>query len=148
MIVQAPASVLVRTCEPVDLEIGRQIAADLRNAMIWSAIHDRRGAAGLAAPQIGASARVFVLNGHPSAFINPEVKQVSQKTTIDIEGCLSLPPDVLVSVRRPKWIKISYIAEHGGLVVRKLHGTDARAALHELDHLDGILITDYLKTAA
>lgn len=106
-----------------------------------------RPAAGLAAPQIGVILRIFVLNGY-GAFVNPRAVKVSKERDVQSERCLSLPPEISVPVSRPKWVKIRFLDEHGAWKTLKLHGWDARAAQHELDHLDAILITDRRVAAA
>lgn len=142
MIVTEPAHVLHAPCSPIprgNEVLSLAIAEKLRAAMVWSAAHGKP-AAGLAAPQIGASVRVFVLAGYEHAFVNPTVAKVSDETAVAIEECLSIP-GVRVQITRPKWVKLSFTDEHGTARALKIHGFGARAALHELDHLDGILIT-------
>lgn len=142
MIVMDPARVLHRQCYPVSPGADvRELVEKLRAAMEWSA-KQGRPAAGLAAPQIGTSSRVFVLTAYEHAFVNPRVVRASDESALGEEACLSLPKSVSVSVARAKWIKLQFATEDGGVRVLKMHGRDARAALHELDHLDGVLITD------
>lgn len=142
MIVRDPDPVLREVCDHVaPLEDARAIADELRTALLWSAQNGRPGI-GLAAPQIGIRRRVFVLAGFPHAFVNPRVLKTSVESAVEQEGCLSLPAHLFVEVTRAKWVKLAATDETGAARTFKLHARDARAALHELDHLDGILITD------
>jgi peptide deformylase len=147
VIVQAPDPILTTRCRPVTPGDARRIAENLRAAMLWAAMQ-QRPAAGLAAPQIGEPFRLFVLDGYAHAFVNPRVLKTSADAVVDVEGCLSLPRTTLVRVRRPQWIKLTFVDENGFSKTLKLHGRDARAALHELDHLDGLLITDRAEAVA
>lgn len=118
---------------------------------------------GLAFPQVGKNLRAFAMRevsaeGDPKqaeiiVLINPEIVEHSPHKTLgekekepDLEGCLSIP-NVYGPVPRWTWIKLKYqILEKGELVdqTKKLSGYPARIAQHELDHLDGVLFSDYL----
>jgi peptide deformylase len=107
---------------------------------------------GLAAPQIGVSKRIVVMDvagedvgkkRNPMKLINPEIIAVSEmKTTLD-EGCLSLP-EMRVEVSRPEIVTVRYKDEKG--TEHTIEATDllAKCFQHEIDHLDGKLIFDYL----
>ena len=105
------------------------------------------GGVGLAAPQIGVSARVFVADcsalvlGSPRlAVINPEL--VSKGTPAwGEEGCLSFP-DLYLKVRRPEEARMRYETLDGGQNECQAAGLLARVLLHELDHLNGVLFVD------
>lgn len=111
--------------------------------------YKRRGI-GLAAPQIGINRRVFALDKtylrieHGPIFVNPTLMWQSQDTSVEEEGCLSFPAEVMVEVRRPVSISASYEHPDRGLVMCELHDLPARAFLHEMDHLDSITLLDYL----
>lgn len=94
--------------------------------------------AGLAAPQIGVLLRVFVIDcgGTRLAFVDPEITKRSTETDVANEGCLSIPGRES-RVRRHSRITVE---ERGHKL--KFRGMAARAIQHEMDHLDGILITD------
>ena len=99
---------------------------------------------GLAAPQIGILKRVIVVdiedgNG-PLALINPEILE-SEGTTIDEEGCLSIPGEI-GNVERPQKIRVKALNPEGEEVEIKAEDLLARALCHEIDHLNGILFTD------
>jgi peptide deformylase len=98
---------------------------------------------GLAAPQIGKSIRLCVINegGKVYAIINPQIKSTSKEKTISEEGCLSIPGKWL-PVERNDEIKVRYLNEKGEKCKIKARGLLARALQHEIDHLDGILIID------
>ena len=97
---------------------------------------------GLAGPQIGISKRLFVMASEDfkdrfKVFFNPSVRETSEETNIDIEGCLSFPGEHL-AIERPNSVKISYHDYLGTEFKDELFGYTARCFLHELDHLDGI----------
>jgi peptide deformylase len=109
---------------------------------------------GLAAPQVGVSLRVFVLDADnmldddeekpgPMAFINPEiVEKKGSKIPMD-EGCLSIP-DVTDKIIRPETVVVKYKDENFEDQEIEASGWLARVIQHEYDHLDGILFIDYL----
>ncbi len=99
---------------------------------------------GLAAPQVGILRRLFVFTpakDEVAAVVNPEVVKQSEESDVAEEGCLSIQ-GVLVPVERPERVTISGRDENGHEVSHELDGIFARAAQHELDHLDGVLIID------
>lgn len=99
---------------------------------------------GLAAPQVGQSLRVCIalLNGRVTALINPVIIGKSTEEEIAEEGCLSLP-DILIPVPRARTITIRFRNRSGQEQERRYEDIDARIVQHEIDHLEGILITDY-----
>lgn len=100
---------------------------------------------GLAAPQVNRSERVFVVNlwGKYHVFINPIIERVSEDVSTEPEACLSLP-GVIVNIRRPKMVWITYYDAAGKLYEsKKFKRRDARVIQHEFDHLEGKLIVDY-----
>jgi len=99
---------------------------------------------GLAAPQIGDSRRIVVmdLGDGPIKVINPEIVEKSDDLEIEEEGCLSLP-GITVKVKRPVKISVKCINEKGEEVVYNTDGLMARAFQHEIDHLNGVLIIDH-----
>jgi peptide deformylase len=100
---------------------------------------------GISAPQVGVTKRVsYIFNydtGEFEVLINPEVKNIGNKTDIDIEGCLSVP-NVEDNVERYKKIKVKYIDREGNKINRRFAGLNARVVQHEVDHLDGVLFID------
>lgn len=115
-------------------------------------MHDTTQAAdglGLAAPQVGVSQRLCLarLHGRLTPLINPVITWRSTSLETGEEGCLSLP-GIYVPVTRAKAIVVRYLDGKGKEQERKLEGMDARVVQHEVDHLDGILIVDYVTSAA
>ena len=99
---------------------------------------------GLAAPQIGKSIRLFVLDVEKKqyALLNPQVLSIGGDMMEYEEGCLSYP-GVVGPVVRPEKISISAIDVNNGKKTKiKASGLLARVIQHELDHLDGILFID------
>lgn len=105
---------------------------------------------GLAAPQIGLSKRVVVIDiAHegeepaPLYMVNPEIVWRSEEMEIGEEGCLSLP-EMRAEVERSISVKINYLDYNGKECKLQADGFLAVAAQHEIDHLDGILYIDHL----
>tara|TARA_Y100000814_G_scaffold279382_1_gene241964 strand:+ start:235 stop:720 length:486 start_codon:yes stop_codon:yes gene_type:complete len=105
---------------------------------------------GLAAPQIGISQRLIVIDIEeidaefpPLALVNPTITE-STGEELGEEGCLSLP-DFRAIVRRSTEISINAQNIDGQAVHFSAQGLMARVLQHEIDHLDGILITDRLR---
>jgi len=104
---------------------------------------------GLAAPQVGLSRRLFVVDtsemikgGSPAAFVNPEIIGTNG-TAVYEEGCLSFP-GIYFDVRRPLQVGIRYLDLEGNEHTLEADGVAARIILHEYDHLDGRLFIDLL----
>jgi peptide deformylase len=97
---------------------------------------------GLAAPQIGISKRVVVIDIGEGLLelINPEII-ASEGTEVDLEGCLSIP-GVSAKVKRSLKVKVQALNPKGHRVEIEGEGMLARALQHEIDHLDGILFID------
>lgn len=102
---------------------------------------------GLAAPQIGVSKRVIVMDitpelSAPYAMVNPEIVWESDEYSNFHEGCLSIP-DRFVSIDRPKQVIVKYIDGFDGKHREiQAEGLLATCVQHEIDHLNGILIID------
>ena len=120
---------------------------------------------GLAAPQIGRSIRLFVVDGSPFAdseedeedprakdidgfkkvFINPIISEEIGDEWGFSEGCLSIPK-IREEVFRHETIHISYYDEHWNFHEETFDGYKARIIQHEYDHIEGIIFTDHLST--
>jgi len=105
---------------------------------------------GLAAPQVGVSKRVMVVDlrreDEPAArvaMVNPTVTWESDEVEKETEGCLSIP-DIEDFVIRPRAVKVEGLDPQGRPVVVEADELFARALQHEVDHLDGILFLDRL----
>lgn len=146
-VVLHPDGVLRKKCTPVE-KITPEIIQLLDDMLDTMYDHD---GIGLAAPQVNQTCRVVVMDveqgddgsGHPIKMINPEIIAKSDAKTILEEGCLSLPT-MQVEVSRPAEVTVRYMNENGETV--ELQATDllAKCIQHEIDHLDGVLIFDYL----
>jgi peptide deformylase len=110
---------------------------------------------GLAAPQVGHSIRLFIVDGAPfkkedatlatfqRVMINPEITEYSTETWSFNEGCLSVP-DIHEDVVRPAKVRIRYLDERFDAQEEYLSGIAARIVQHELDHLEGNIFTERL----
>lgn len=99
---------------------------------------------GLAATQVGIIRRLFVFQpaeDEVAAVVNPEIVERSEETSVADEGCLSIQ-GILVPVERPVTVTLTGRDASGEEVRFELDDIYARAAQHELDHLDGVLIID------
>ncbi|MFN7973140.1 MAG: peptide deformylase [Acidobacteriota bacterium] len=103
---------------------------------------------GLAAPQVGVAKRMLVIDvsggdeeGKLQTFINPEITY-REGLVRDDEGCLSFP-DIVEIVERPAIVSCRALGLDGReFTVERADGLLARAICHEIDHLDGVLLTD------
>ena len=137
---------LKKECEPV-AEVNDEIR-ELLNDMLET-MYAAPGI-GLAAPQIGVMKRVVVMDvsddkdkPEPIKLINPEIIWESEDTSVYQEGCLSIP-EQYADVERPAEVGLRYLDENGKEHEIEADGLLATCIQHELDHLDGILFTDYL----
>jgi len=107
---------------------------------------------GLAAPQIGLSTRLIVLDcvkgedeaPRPLAMFNPEIVASSDERSVYEEGCLSIP-EIYADVERPAEVTVRWIDRDGAEQQEEFGGLWATCVQHEIDHLDGKLFIDYLK---
>jgi peptide deformylase len=137
---QYPDPVLRLEAKPVE-----DFDDDLRRLVerMFVLMIDARGV-GLAANQVGILRRLFVFtpeDDEVAAIANPVIVRRSDEVEVDDEGCLSLQ-GVLAPVERSTTIRIEGKNERGEDVAFDLEGFAARAAQHELDHLEGVLIID------
>jgi len=151
-IAQLGHPVLRQVAEPV-AEVDASIQELIEDLFATSA---EANGAGIAAPQIFVSLRVFILSIKPSprypnapdmepiAVINPEVLWASGEIEKDWEGCLSVP-GIRGRVPRPGEIQVRYTTRNGTLVEKKFSGFAARVFLHELDHLEGLTWLDHVE---
>lgn len=118
------------------------LAADLLDTM-----YHAQGR-GLAAPQVGALVRLFVMDSgwkqgsaNPMIFINPQVVAVSGDRATLAEGCLSIP-GISADVSRPTAVRVRWSGPDGTGRDQWFAGFDATCIQHEVDHLDGIVTLD------
>lgn len=119
---------------------------------MFDTLHNAEGI-GLAAPQIGKSIRLFVIDTQPlvddkkekvafkRVIINPEILEEGGEELLYNEGCLSLP-GIREDIRRKSVIRVKYSDENFSVCEEELTGIKARVFLHEYDHLEGILLAD------
>jgi peptide deformylase len=104
---------------------------------------------GLAAPQVGQSLRLVVIDlapddkRQPYTLINPELIAASEERVTREEGCLSLP-NQYADITRPARVKVRYLDQTGIWREIEADGLLAACLQHEIDHLDGILFVDHL----
>ena len=151
-VLRLPAPRLKAVAEPVAQldRRARAVAADLVDTM-----RAYGHCVGLAAPQIGVGLRVFALDvtGHPKArschglvgLFNPEVL-VAAEPRVAREGCMSVP-DLTGDVPRPSRVVVRGTTAAGSTQMVEADALEARALLHELDHLDGLLFLDRVVSA-
>lgn len=139
-----PDSRLRRLAQPVDIarlqdKKFQELIVDMAKTMIV------KDGIGLAAPQVGRNWRLIVVNTDEGVWpmINPVITKLSSSTSLEEEGCLSLP-NTFGQVRRAKSLHCHYLDELGQECNLTAHGTLARVIQHEVDHLNGVLFIDYL----
>jgi len=121
---------------------------------MWETLYGAEGV-GLAAPQIGKSVRIFIVDATSGAdeepelvdfkkvFINPEILELSGEEWVMNEGCLSLP-EIHEDITRPCVVKLKYYDEGFNEHIEEFKGYAGRIIQHEHDHLEGILFIDHL----
>ncbi len=120
---------------------------------------DAADGVGLAAPQVHRSLRLFIIRtpignenkitdlGEVKVFINPKLSLPSKETWKAPEGCLSIPT-IRSLVERPCEITVEYTAIDGSLMKQRFSGWEAKAIMHENDHINGVLFIDRLEQEA
>lgn len=159
----APHPVLKKPADPV-----AAVTDDIRALVkdMFETMYATRGI-GLAAPQVGRSVRVLVMDveqtgdqsgseddtaedkaptpGKPIAVINPEIVWSSDEMNTYEEGCLSIPGQY-ADVERPQKVRVKYLDENGAAKELEADGLLATCLQHEIDHLDGILFVDHISS--
>ena len=138
-----PDSVLREKALPVD-DMGGDIS-ELIDGMA-EIMYSYQGI-GLAAPQVGVLKRVIIadIGDGLLSMVNPEILEKGDEDRLE-EGCLSLP-NIQVEIERKKMISVRGISQEGKEITLELNGLMARVIQHEIDHLNGILIIDYVPLA-
>ncbi len=143
--------VLKKKASPIDKDHQglQQIIADM-----WDTMYNAEGV-GLAAPQIGESIRLFVIDANPFAgedpvldgfkkvFINAEITEEKGKEWLFNEGCLSFP-ELREDLQRKPEITIRYQDENFNRHEETYKGIAARIIQHEYDHIEGKLMVDHI----
>lgn len=154
--------------DPVLRRVAKEIGPDYPNlkeliANMKQTMYNASGV-GIAAPQIGKSVRIFIIDATPFAddkdiselernqlkefkevFINPTIINQEGDEWAFAEGCLSIP-DIREDVFRNDTIKIEYLDENFKKHIKEFDGIVARIIQHEYDHIEGILFTDKLSS--
>ena len=152
--------------DPILKQRAKEISSSSKDLEIllknmWETMYAANGV-GLAAPQVGKSLRLFIVDGSPfsveagltedeknelkgfkKVFINPKILQKSDDLENFNEGCLSIP-DVRGDVTRPTTIKIKYQNQYFKEITEHISGLPSRIVQHVYDHLEGVLFTDKL----
>lgn len=146
-IVLYPDPILRSKAAPVERidEDLKRLLADMLETM-----YDAPGV-GLAAPQVGVSRRIFVMDPSkgeeppaPRFILNPEIIDARDEMRVFEEGCLSLPK-IFAEVERPNAILLRFLDPASGEMREEwLEGHASTVAQHELDHLNGVLFVDHL----
>ena len=143
-LVEYPSKDLKWSCAPVTRfdALLKALADEMATAMYAG------DGVGLAAPQVGATSRVLVMdpsggkeNGQLLVMVNPEVTWAAKQQVMGEEGCLSLP-GIRLQVPRAVSVEVKYFDLEGKEQVVRWAGWQSRIAQHEIDHLDGILMLD------
>tara|TARA_B100000497_G_scaffold7898_2_gene8205 strand:- start:32320 stop:32910 length:591 start_codon:yes stop_codon:yes gene_type:complete len=154
--------------DPVLRKTGKEITKDYPNLDVllenmFETMYDARGI-GLAAPQVGLSIRIFIVDATPfeedeeltekeraflstfkEVFINPKIITETGDEWAFSEGCLSIP-DIREDVFRNDTIKIEYLDKNFKKHIKEFDGIVARIIQHEYDHIEGVLFTDKLSS--
>jgi len=145
-IITLPDPVLRKVSAPVE-----QVNAELLKLAddMLETMYDAPGV-GLAAVQVGIPKRLIVLDvsedeatPQPLTLINPEILRLGDGTRVHEEGCLSIP-DVRLEIERPASLVLGYIDRDGKPRELEADGLLSTAIQHEIDHLNGKLIIDFL----
>lgn len=146
--------------QPVLKQVAKDIQPDFPNlpellASMWETMYNADGV-GLAAPQVGLSHRIFIVDttqiqekgneeaGFKRVFINAyKIEESGEPWTYE-EGCLSIPK-VRGDVDRPPMLRLRWVDENFEPQEALFVGINARVIQHEYDHIDGVLFVDHLK---
>lgn len=138
-IITHPNEILTTKCREVEV-FDEKLAAlldDMYDTMIAS------DGIGIAAPQVGETIQVAIVDlgegQEVIEMVNPEVVEIGG-SEIEVEGCLSFP-DIYGEVERPFYVKVEAQDRDGALYELEAEDYEARAILHEIDHLHGVLFT-------
>ena len=145
-IITIPDPILRKKALPVERvdDAVRRLADDMLATM-----YDAPGV-GLAAPQVGILRRLVVLDAsedeetrRPMVLINPEIVTLGSDKRVYEEGCLSIP-EIKVEIERPASLTVRFLDRDGKSQELRAAGLLATAIQHEVDHLEGRLIIDFL----
>ncbi|TAE02493.1 MAG: peptide deformylase [Bacteroidetes bacterium] len=144
--------ILRKPAQEISNDFSTNLSEIIQN--MFETMHHSEGV-GLAAPQVGLSLRLFVVDGTSmeedeagmkdfvKTFINPTLLEEKGEEWAMTEGCLSIP-NIREDVSRKKTLKLRYFDEHWNEHIEEFTGLKARIIQHEYDHLEGVLFIDYL----
>ena len=145
LLVKETDPILFKRCDPFDFNEPIMDPYELVEGL-HKIRRDGKGI-GLAAPQVGLATQVLVIgmgdfttegvSDYDQCFFNPVITRFSDETEVMIEGCLSFP-DLVVKVKRPKDIEVTWYSEEGSECLQPFGGMTSRILQHEIDHLNGI----------
>ncbi len=150
-VIETPNPILRKKASVVEMVVDG--IRTIMDNMLETMYHDN--GVGLAANQVAILKRIIVLDlqkddeiereegFYPIFMANPEITDCSDEMVEGIEGCLSVP-DQKISVKRHEWVKVRYLDYNNNIQDLDASGWLARAVQHEIDHLNGKLLIDYL----
>lgn len=155
-IICLPEDALHQISEPVNKitpEIENIIANMKQKALEWEESRPHEISTALTAIQIGVPKQIVIFRDNFSdksikkfnVLINPKIVRKEGKVTHEFEGCLSVK-DLYAKVPRHDKIRVRAKDEHGKEVIIRAKGFLARVLQHEIDHTQGVVFTDYVKT--
>jgi len=140
------AEVLRKVAEPIE-EINDEII-NIINDMLET-LYSSKDGVGIAAPQIGVSKRIIIIDTNPSdasvkpiVIINPEIVEKEGLSNAE-EGCLSVP-DIRAEVKRCERVVVEGLDHEGNKIRVEGTGLLARVFQHEIDHINGTLFIDHI----
>ena len=138
-----PDNILRKQCKPIEEITEKEI--ELFQDMLFTMEHF--AGVGLAAPQIGIARKMIVaeVDNRIIKLANPQIVGMRGADSM-AEGCLSVP-DVTVDIQRPDEVIVQGLDDKGNIVEMRMEGLLARVVQHEIDHLNGRLIIDYMNMA-
>lgn len=139
-----PDPVLRQRSEPIET-MDDEIKA-LADEMVETLI--KRVGYGLAAPQVGVTKRLIIVDVDDELYVvaNPKIVEVSEERVMGIEGCLSIP-GIETDIERAKRVRVEGLTLQNEVISVDAEGLLARVFQHEVDHLNGMLFIDYLGRA-
>jgi len=132
-------------CQIPDFNFQEHSAQEIKETVFaMRKIMEEQGGVGLSANQAGLGWRMFIANNNNKFYVifNPRIIKCSEEKSVLEEGCLSVPNTIL-QISRPEVITLEAEDKKGKKIKIRAFGILARIFQHEIDHLDGKLITDY-----
>lgn len=134
-------------CDPVDFDSESRVFIETFFDKMYDTM-EKMGGVGIAANQVGGNKRMIVVKvdriADPIFMVNPVITKADDRQRV-FEGCLSVPRSLWGNVNRAKRIRVEYYTPSGDKVRLKASGLLAACVQHEIDHLNGTLITDHIK---